>query len=296
MTVTLASPKGPWVGTTGNPVTLTNADLRRADAALVSQAGISSGLSVSVDGSDVVTVTAGNAIISGEDAVTGTGVYRAGIGSAVTGNLEARDATNGRIDLVVIRQYDPSVVGAHTLYTSAIEVIKGTPSATPGVPTRPSMALELARITVPASGGGTATVNLSNRVSAAAVGISTGWVNFLPNVYAAASPTTPVGGVTRGVCKYRRQGGLIIAQADVAVSSSVTSPLIDLPVQALERQFTIGTSALWGATTPASQTGAAYMFTGGDKLVASVRYTSGYNDAVSGNAIRYHVAYEPLVG
>jgi hypothetical protein len=166
--VTLASVDGTWVnaGTTSYDA----GELRRAAAARYASAGISSGLSVSVDGSDVVTVTAGQVVISGEDAVAGTGVYEAGIAAAVTGSLEARDATNARIDLVVFRQYDTDVVASHPRYKSEIEIIKGTPSATPAVPTRPSMAVELARITVPASGGGAATVDSSNRVYAAGVG------------------------------------------------------------------------------------------------------------------------------
>lgn len=166
MAVTLASVDGTFV----NPSTYDAGELRRADAAMFASAGITSGLSVSVNGSDVVTVTAGSAVISGEDAVTGTGVYRAGIPASVTGSLEARDATNARIDLVVFRQYDTDVVASHPRYKSEIEIIKGTPSATPVVPTRPSMAVELARITVPASGGGAASVNAANRVYAASVG------------------------------------------------------------------------------------------------------------------------------
>lgn len=166
MAVTLASVDGTWT----NSPTYDAAELRRADAALFASAGIASGLVVSVDGSDNVTVTAGSAVISGDDAVAGTGVYRAGIGTMVGAALEPRDATNARIDLVVFRQYDTDVVGSHGKYASDIEIIKGTPSATPAVPAKPSMAVELGRITVPASGGGAASVNSTNRLSAAAVG------------------------------------------------------------------------------------------------------------------------------
>lgn len=194
MAVTLASVDGTWT----NAGTYDAAELRRADAALFASAGITSGLAVSVDGSDVVTVTAGSAVISGEDAVTGTGVYRAGIGSSVTGSLEARDATNARIDLVVFRQYDTAVVGSHGKYASDIEIIKGTPSATPAVPTKPSMAVELARITVPASGGGAASVNSANRVAALAVGapkIATGTatVSLAASTSGSQSITFPAG-------------------------------------------------------------------------------------------------------
>lgn len=166
MPVTLASVDGTFV----NPSTYDAGELRRADAALVAQAGISSGLVVTVDASDQVTVTRGSAIISGEDAAAGAGVYRAGTTGNVTGALTARDATNSRIDLVVFRQYDTDVVGSHTKYKAEIEIIEGTPSATPSAPAKPSMSVELAKITVPASGGGSASVDNSGRVSAAAVG------------------------------------------------------------------------------------------------------------------------------
>lgn len=169
--VTLVDVDATWV----NPATVdyNAAELRRADAAGFVTAGVvratSSALSVSVDGSDVVTVKAGSWVIPG-NAVSGSGVWRGGIASDVTGSLSARDATNGRIDLVVARQLDTDVVGTHGAYTGRIEIIAGTPSATPGVPALPSMAVELGRITVPVSGGGAASVDMSHRTYATAPG------------------------------------------------------------------------------------------------------------------------------
>ena len=173
---------GTWSGTAANPVTYDAQELRRADAAMFGGNGTDafgvrggvvrhsdSSLAVSVDGSDVVTVQPGAVVIPG-NAVSGSGVWRAAIGSSTTGSLTARDATNGRIDLVVFRQLDTDVVGSHTARTGKVEIIAGTPSATPAVPTLPSMAVELGRITVPASGGGAATVDSSNRTYAAALG------------------------------------------------------------------------------------------------------------------------------
>lgn len=154
-------------------------ELRLADAALVAQAGIANGLAVSVDGSDTVTVTAGSVVISGESAVAGTGIYRAGIGAAQSGALTARNGTNARIDLVVFRQLDSDVVPAHAAKKAQVAIIAGTPSATPAAPTLPSMAVELARITVPATGGGAATVDSSFRTYAAAVfGSQGGWTDL----------------------------------------------------------------------------------------------------------------------
>lgn len=156
-------------------------ELRRADAALFAGAGSALGvgggivrhgdtsLAVTVDASDNVTIQAGAVVIPG-NAVAGTGVYRSALSASTTQPLAARDATNARIDLIVFRQMDTDVVGSHGAYTGRIDKITGTPSATPTAPALPSMAVELARLTVPASGGGTATVDSSFRTYATSVG------------------------------------------------------------------------------------------------------------------------------
>lgn len=156
-------------------------ELRRADGALFAGDGSALGarggivrhgdtsLLVSVSASDVVTIQPGPVVIPG-NAVSGTGCYRSALAAAVTGNLAARDATNSRIDLVVFRQLDTDVVGSHAAYTARIEILAGTPSSTPSAPALPSMAVELARIPVPVSGGGNASVDLSRRTYAVALG------------------------------------------------------------------------------------------------------------------------------
>lgn len=158
------------------------ADLRRADTgafagkgdtALGVRGGIvahsSTSLQVTVDGSDVVTIQPGPVLIPG-DAVAGTGCYRSALPTASTGSLTARHATLGRIDLVIFRMLDIDVVGTHTARKGRIEVIAGTPSGSPAVPAKPTMAVEIGRITVPATGGGAATVNLAKRTFATANG------------------------------------------------------------------------------------------------------------------------------
>lgn len=176
---TIVDVDATWVNP--NTVQYNAVELRLADAAMFAGRGDTFGarggivrhsdtaLQVSVDGSDVVTVKAGSVVIPGT-AVTGTGVWRTGIGSDRTASLAARDATNARIDLVVFRQLDTDVVGSHGAYTARLEIITGTPSATPAVPSLPTMAIELGRINVPASGGGTATADLTKRQFTAAIG------------------------------------------------------------------------------------------------------------------------------
>lgn len=169
---------GTW---TNGGASLDAGELRRADAAIFAGNGSALGttggvsrhgdtsLSVSVDGSDVATIQPGAVVIPG-NAVSGTGCYRFAVANSISGALTARNGTNPRIDLVIIRYLDTDVVGTHGAYTGRVEVIAGTPGSVPGVPTLPSMAVELARVTVPVLGGGAATVDLSHRTYATALG------------------------------------------------------------------------------------------------------------------------------
>jgi len=169
---------GTWGDSAG---ALDGGELRRADAAMFAGDSSASGarggvvrhgdtsLAVTVDGSDVVTVQPGSYVAPG-NAVTGTGVWRYGLSAATTGSLAARNATNPRIDLVIARALDTSVVGSHGAYKGRIEIITGTPAGSPSVPSLPTMAVELARITVPNTGGGAASVDSSHRTYATAIG------------------------------------------------------------------------------------------------------------------------------
>lgn len=156
-------------------------ELRRADAAMFNGDGQPFGvrggivahgdnsLAVTVNGGDLVTIQPGAVVIPG-NAGSGNGAYRAALGAAETGSLAVRNATNPRIDLLVFRVMDDDVVGTHDAYTGRIELIQGVAAGSPAVPALPSLAVELARITVPASGGGAATVDLSHRRYAMAPG------------------------------------------------------------------------------------------------------------------------------
>lgn len=167
-----------WVNTSAS---YDAGELRRADSAAFAGAGSALGVSggivrhgdtslaVTVDASDNVTIQAGAVVIPG-NAVAGTGAYRSALATATTNALSARSAVNPRIDLIVFRQMDTDVVGSHGAYTGRIEAIAGTPSATPSAPALPSMAVELARITVPVSGGASASVDSSYRTYVTALG------------------------------------------------------------------------------------------------------------------------------
>ena len=150
-------------------------ELRRADAAMFVTPGVTrvrngGDLWVTVDGSDNVSVSRGQCVIFGDKAVAGAGAYRAGLADSVSKALDGRHGTYGRIDLVVFRVLDKDVVSSHGIYTGRVEVIAGTPSAAPVVPVKPSMSIELGRITVPVLGGAAATVDSSYREYATAAG------------------------------------------------------------------------------------------------------------------------------
>lgn len=152
-------------------ITMDAAELRRADSAMFAGDGSPNGvrggivrhgdnsLAVAVNGSDQVTVQPGAFVIP---AATGLGVYRGALQTVTSAvALSARNATNPRIDLIVIQ-----VAGAGAV----VKTIDGTPGSSPSAPALPAQHIELARVTVPATGGGAVTVDATWRAYAAALG------------------------------------------------------------------------------------------------------------------------------
>lgn len=119
-------------------------------------------LAVTVNGSDQVTVQPGAFVIA---APTGLGCYRgslpAAVGPGAGTALTARNATNPRIDLVVIQMSSGSAI---------VKTIDGTPSSSPVAPALPAQHIELARLTVPAVGGGAVTVDSTFRAYTTGLG------------------------------------------------------------------------------------------------------------------------------
>lgn len=161
---TITTVDASWVNTVAND----DAELRRFDTAMFLGDGSSNGvrggivrhgdtsLAVSVNGSDQVTVQPGAWVIP---AATGLGVYRGALSAATAATaITARNATNPRIDLVVVQA--PGIV----------KTIDGTPGASPSAPALPAQHIELARITVPAVGGGAVTVDSTWRAYATSLG------------------------------------------------------------------------------------------------------------------------------
>lgn len=171
---------------TPSPTTFTDAEARRFDTAMFLGDGSNNGvrggvvrhgdssLAVTVNGSDQITVQAGAFVIP---AATGLGVYRGALSAATAATgIAARNGTNPRIDLVVIEA---------TASGAVVKTIEGTPSASPSAPALPAQHIELARLTVPALGGGAVTVSNDFRTYATGVG---------GTLYVATSSRLPVSG------------------------------------------------------------------------------------------------------
>lgn len=154
-----------------NAVAMDAPELRRADTAMFLGDGTANGvrggivrhgdtsLAVSVNGSDQVTVQPGAFVVP---AATGLGVYRGALSAATAAtNITARNGTNPRIDLVAIQ-----VTGTN----ATVKTIDGTPAVSPSVPALPAQHIEIARLSVPAVGGGAVTVDSSYRTYATGLG------------------------------------------------------------------------------------------------------------------------------
>ncbi|MFJ2717401.1 hypothetical protein [Streptomyces sp. NPDC087437] len=172
-----------------NTVASNGLQLRRADSLLVmgdgtalgARAGVrpgTGGLTVSLAGS-TISVTAGGAFAYR----SGQGVYRVVLPSAWSGTLAAAHATYDRRDLVYLRVWDTDV-DSSGLRQGDVVYLPGTASATPPLPSPGAneVYVSLAQITVPRSGGGSASVDTSVRPVTVAPG------GILP-----AQTTTPAG-------------------------------------------------------------------------------------------------------
>ncbi|MEU6377500.1 hypothetical protein [Streptomyces sp. NPDC046909] len=117
-------------------------------------------------------VATGRAVIQGTAA---QGAYPVALDEDITITFADGDAQYARIDLVVLRVHDDAYDGSGRT-DAAVEIVKGTPAATPAVPATPSLALPLAQVTVRAgAGAGTggiawATDNIDVRTTLVAAG------------------------------------------------------------------------------------------------------------------------------
>ncbi|MFJ6484006.1 MULTISPECIES: hypothetical protein [unclassified Streptomyces] len=92
------------------------------------------------------TLNEGRAVIQG---LSNQGAYPVTLDADVTLTFADGDALGNRIDLVVLRIYDGSY-DTSGKYEAAVEIIRGTPSATPVAPAAPPLSLPLYKVSVPA--------------------------------------------------------------------------------------------------------------------------------------------------
>ncbi|MFI9613191.1 hypothetical protein ACIHCM_16210 [Streptomyces sp. NPDC052023] len=100
-------------------------------------------------GSMTATVYPGRAIVQGTDV---QGAYPIALSDPVTVTFADGDAQYDRIDLLVLRVYDDAYDGSGRT-EAALEIIQGTPAATPVVPVTPALATPLYEVRVPSGAG-----------------------------------------------------------------------------------------------------------------------------------------------
>lgn len=125
--------------------------------------GVASNLDLKVTqtggGNMTVTVAAGSAYIRGTS-VSNQGVYHMYNDAAITVTVTAANGSQPRIDLVIARIQDADVSGATNLAT--IEMVNGTPAASPTPPSAPVSSIVLANVTVPAAATSVLTANIAD--------------------------------------------------------------------------------------------------------------------------------------
>lgn len=169
---------------TGLPISALEA--RRAQAALLAhddavlgaRAGVLHGLGVSVSGLSV-TVASGSAVIT--PGASANGSYVAVNAADLVLTAAVQDATYARLDRVIARVYDTEV-DASGLSQAAVEIVTGTPAASPVLPALPAGALSLSRLSVPSAGSDITSVD--ERVWTSAVGAP---------IYVASAAALPYG-------------------------------------------------------------------------------------------------------
>lgn len=131
------------------------------DAAGLSGVSGSGDLAVTQSGTPAmsVSVAAGKAVVSGTENAN-QGQYAVWNDAAKTLTISAADGSNPRRDIIVARIKDAAYSGASNTFT--LEVITGTPAASPSDPTIPANCLQLARVAVAAGASSITNANITD--------------------------------------------------------------------------------------------------------------------------------------
>lgn len=106
-----------------------------------------------VEGTMTATLSPGRAILQAPDTQNATGVrgaYPVALTEYLTLSFAPGNALYGRIDLVVLRVHDDAYDGSHRS-EAVVEIIEGTPAATPVAPAAPGLSLPLYEVAVQAN-------------------------------------------------------------------------------------------------------------------------------------------------
>ncbi|MET8376177.1 hypothetical protein [Streptomyces microflavus] len=121
------------------------------------------------------TVAPGRAVIQGRGPA---GAYPVVLTDYTDVGFDDGDASNPRIDVVVLRVHDAQFNSEDGRTEAALEVVKGKPEASPEPPALPDASLPLARVLVPAGAS-----------------VGTGGIDWANAVYDLRVPTVAVGGI-----------------------------------------------------------------------------------------------------
>ncbi|MFJ1811880.1 MULTISPECIES: hypothetical protein [unclassified Streptomyces] len=112
-------------------------------------------------GTMTATVHEGRAVIQAD---SNQGAYPVALAEPITLTFADGDASNPRIDLVVLKIYD-DLYDDSGFTKASVEIIKGTPGATPAVPAVPGIGLPIYQVRVPAgSSAGNGGVNWNGAI------------------------------------------------------------------------------------------------------------------------------------
>lgn len=153
----------PGDGVPAGPITLRSGVVPGGDPFALSGSGMTA------------TVGVGRAVVQG---TTAQGAYSVAFGVAQSLVIPDGNGVNPRVDLLVVRVYDPEIDGSSTA-TVVLERVAGTPGTSPVAPAAPAGSLALWEIPVPYNASAGNPINWSAKVdrrwyTVAAGGIQTG--------------------------------------------------------------------------------------------------------------------------
>lgn len=118
--------------------------------------------SITLSGSDL-RVGAFNGVVA-----SGKGGYLVALDATTSaGTLGVADATNPRLDRVILEVLDPDNGSGGTERRGRVRIVSGTPAALPGLPALPPLSLHLGQVQVPKSGAGNPVITVDCPLTAA---------------------------------------------------------------------------------------------------------------------------------